>query len=81
MMSLFTADMFRTDDEDAGVSVEDLSRALLVWAAMNGAGDLTLTVQDAAKAFNTTSADVMAAILECSWMTVTRNDVIELDGE
>lgn len=66
-MALFEWQMFATEGDDAGIFVEDLSKALLTWAAMNY--EKPLTVAQAASIFNTTPDIVRAAIEEGHWIS------------
>lgn len=66
-MALFEWHMFASEDDDAGVFVEHLSRALLTWAAMNY--EKPLTVAEAASTFNTTPDVIRAAIEEGQWIS------------
>lgn len=83
-MSLFTREQFGESGDDAGVFIEDLGRALVLWRAMQ-ADDKS--VADAAKAFNTTPAVIREAIDEAMWIgwhgpyDEPTKQMIEVDGE
>lgn len=82
--SRFERDDFAKEGDDAGVFMDGLGRALVTWAAMQ---DRTVTVREAATAFNTTDAVIVEAIEDASWIFVHGPDddptkqTIELDGE
>ena len=76
-MSLFTREQFAKPDDDAGVFIDGLGRALVTWTAMQ---DRTVTLHEAAKAFNTTAEVIAEAIEDAAWISVM-GDTIELDGE
>ena len=76
-MSLFTRDQFAKPDDDAGVFLDGLGRALVTWVAMQ---DRTVTVHDAAEAFNTTPEIISEAVEDAIWISVD-GDTLELDGE
>ena len=77
-MDSFTRDQFSDEDDNVGIKISDLGRALLVWTAMQGAR--TVTVQEAAMAFNTPPENIREAIDDANWI-FTVGDTIELDGE
>jgi hypothetical protein len=76
-MALFTREQFAKTDDEAGVFIDGLGRALVTWVAMQ---DRTVTVHDAAKAFNTTPEIIEAATEDAMWISVN-GDTLELDGE
>lgn len=76
-MALFTREQFAKPDDDAGVFLDGLGRALVTWTAMQ---DRAVTVHEAATAFNTTPEIIAEAIEDAMWITVC-GDTIELDGE
>jgi sugar/nucleoside kinase (ribokinase family) len=80
--NLFTRELFANEDDDAGVFVSHLGRALVTWTAMNmeADGDRTMTVHDAAKAFNTTPEIIAEAVEEAMWIYID-GDTLQLDGE
>lgn len=75
-MSLFTRDQFAAVDDEAGVFMDGLGRALVTWAAMQ---HRSVTVHDAARAFNTTPEIIAEAVEDAMWISV-EGDVLELDG-
>lgn len=76
-MSIFTREQFAAPDDEAGVFLEHLGTSLVTWVAMqNGA---TVTVHDAAKAFNTTPEIIAEAVEEAMWIYI-EGDKLELDG-
>lgn len=77
-MGLFTREQFANPDDDAGVFLDGLGRALVTWAAMQDC--YPVTIHEAAKAFNTTPEIIAEAIEDAAWISVS-GDVIELDGE
>ena len=76
-MAIFTRDQFAKPDEEAGVFIDGLGRALVTWTAMQ---DRTVTLQEAATAFNTTPEVIKEAINDADWIYFY-GDTIELDGE
>ena len=76
-MSLFTREQFAKPDDDAGVFIDGLGRALVTWTAMQ---DRSVTLHEAAKAFNTTAEVIAEAIEDAAWISVN-GDTLELDGE
>lgn len=76
-MGLFTREQFAKPDDDAGVFMDGLGRALVTWVAMQGR---TVTIHDAAKAFNTTADVVVESVEDAAWISV-EGDTLELDGE
>jgi hypothetical protein len=85
-MGLFERSQFADPNDDAGVMIDGLGRALVTWAAMQDR--YPLSVADAALAFNTTPAVIREAIEDASWILVVNEDdpdptkqLIELDGE
>lgn len=75
-MGLFTREQFAAPDDEAGVFMDGLGRALVTWTAMQ---DRTVTVHDAAAAFNTTPGIIADACEEAMWISV-EGDRLELDG-
>jgi hypothetical protein len=84
MGAVFTADMIERDQDEAGVHLDSIGRALVTWTAMQ---DQPVTVADAMKAFNTTEAVVHEAVADAAWISVRGLDrdagkqLLELDGE
>lgn len=82
-MALFGRDEFAKPDDEAGVFIDGLGRALVTWAAMQ---DRTVTVAEASRVFNTTTEVITEAISEASWIYITgpedqpQKQMIELDG-
>jgi hypothetical protein len=76
-MSLFTRDLFAAPDDEAGVFIDGLGRALVTWVAMQDR--VGVTVHDAASAFNTTPEVIAEAAEEAAYIYV-EGDVLELDG-
>lgn len=78
-MGLFTREQFAEPDDDAGVFMDNLGRALLTWVAMQDRADVT--VQEAAKAFNTTPEIIAEAVEDAMWIGINDKDgVFYLDG-
>lgn len=83
---MFERSHFMTTDDDAGVGIDDLGRALVTWTAMQ---DKTPTVADAAMAFNTSPEIIREAVEDASWIFVSAPESetdptkqrLELDGE
>lgn len=75
-MALFTRDQFAKLDDEAGVFMDGLGRALVTWTAMQGR---PVTLHDAAQAFNTTPEIIAEACEEAMWISV-EGDRLELDG-
>lgn len=75
-MTLFTREQFAKPDDDAGVFIDGLGRALVTWAAMQ---DRSVSLHDAAKAFNTTPEIIAEAVEDAMWISV-EGDTLELDG-
>ena len=81
---MFERNDFMTEDDSAGISIDGLGRALVTWAAMQ---DKTVTVADAALAFNTTPDVIREAVEDAMWISVVgpRDDptkqTLELDGD
>jgi len=83
-MSLFTA-FERDDNADTGVMWGSFVTAIAIWVYVNG-GQRTLTVAEAALAFNTTPELVREAVAEHPWLYSPHHDdpakqTIESDGE
>ncbi len=77
MTEIFTREQFADPDDDAGVFMDHLGRALVTWTAMQNRHPVT--VSEAAAAFNTTPEVIKESIHGAMWISVVR-DVIELDG-
>lgn len=83
-MGLFTREQFGEDADDAGVFINDLGRAMVIYTAMQ---DATVTVASAAAVFNTTPEVIREAIEDASWIGWHGPDddpskqVVETDGE
>lgn len=79
-MALFTREHFAEPDDEAGVFIDKLGVALVTWRAMQD--KTTVTVHDAAAAFNTTAEVITEAVhaAELPWLYLIGED-IELDGE
>lgn len=86
-MSLFTrGDFGNPQEDDAGVFIDGLGRALVIWTAMQ---DRTLvTVAEAALAFNTLPAVIAEAVEDAAWIEIANprepdpcKQHLELDGE
>lgn len=83
-MGLFQRSMFANPDDDAGVFIDGLGRALVTWAAMQ---ERIVTVGEAAMAFNTTPEIIRGAVEDASWIYIdeTNDDptmqTLQLDGE
>jgi hypothetical protein len=81
---MFTRDQFATDDDEAGVFIDGLGRALVTFCAMQ---ERAVTVAEAAMAFNTNPEVIREAVENAIWITVFGPDddptkqTIELDGE
>lgn len=79
-MGLFTREQFAKPDDDAGVFLDGLGRALVTWVAMQDRTDVT--VNEAAKAFNTTPEIISEAVEDAMWIGINDSDgVFYLDGE
>jgi len=77
-MGLFTREQFAEPNDDAGIFINDLGRALVIWATMQGR--YPTTVHEAAKAFNTTPQIITEAVENADWIYIV-GDNLELDGE
>lgn len=77
-MALFTREQFAKPDDDAGVFLDGLGRALVTWTAMQDR--YPVTVQEAAQAFNTTPEVIAEACEDVLWIS-EEGGVLELDGE
>lgn len=79
-MALFTREQFAKPDDEAGIFMDGLGRALVTWVAMQNRTDVT--VQEAAKAFNTTPEIINDAVEDAMWIGINDHDgVFYLDGE
>lgn len=76
-MALFTREQFAKPDDEAGVFMDGLGRALVTWTAMQGRESVSL--HEAAAAFNTTPEIIAEACEEAMWIYVD-GDLIGLDG-
>lgn len=76
-MGIFTRDQFAKPDDDAGVFIDGLGRALVTWVAMQ---EHAVMLHDAAKVFNTTPEIIAEAIEDTMWISVD-GDTLVLDGE
>jgi sugar/nucleoside kinase (ribokinase family) len=83
-MTMFQRNDFAHPDSEAGVFIDGLGRSLVTWAAMQ---QRTVTVAEAALAFNTTPDVIREVIEDASWIYVSNDDAdptkqtIELDGK
>jgi hypothetical protein len=83
-MGIFERSMFAAPDDEAGVFIDWLGRALVILVAMQ---QRTMTVGEAAMAFNTTPDVIREAVEDASWIYITGDDgdpstqTLELDGE
>lgn len=84
-MALFERSQFADPDDNAGVFIDCLGRALVIWTAMQDRSPVT--VAEAAVAFNTTPEVIREAVEDASWISVEGPDDdptkqrLELDGE
>ncbi len=82
-MGLFTKEQFAGEGDEAGVFWDGLSASLITWTAMQ---DRTMTVADAAAAFNTSPDVIRSAIEDAMWIGYSGPDddptkqPLELDG-
>ena len=74
------------DNGEAGITIGDVGRSIMIWASMNYGGPLT--VSECAVTFNTSVDVVREAVRENSWAFLSPDDesdpaiqVIEVDGE
>lgn len=74
---VFTREQFADPDDEAGVFMSGLGAALVTWAAMQ---DRKMTVNEAAKAFNTTPEIIVEAVDDAMWISVENDGTLELDG-
>ncbi len=81
---VFQREQFAAPDEEVGVFIDGLGRALVTWTAMQ---DHIPTVAEAMAAFNTTMAVIWEAVEEASWIDIVgpgddpTKQKLELDGE
>lgn len=68
--------MLAGDDDEAGIRLGDVGRAIMIWVAMND-GKSQVSVADAAMMFNTTPELVRAAIEEDPWATIIGADYVD----
>ena len=87
-MSVFTREQFEDDpDAGAGIFMDDLGRALVLWTTMVFQGKDTVTVADAALAFNTTPEIIREAVDGAMWVSWhgpsddPTKQILETDGE
>lgn len=79
----FARNQFAAPDDEAGVFIDGLGRALVTWCAMQ---QRMVTVADAALVFNTTPDVIREAIDETMWIDIygPKDDPtkqrLELDG-
>lgn len=85
-MALFEREMFAHEDDETGVFMLGLARALQTWAAMQDRE--TVTVAEAMDAFNTTAAVIREAVNDGGAYVflvgpddMPSKQLIELDGE
>jgi len=84
-MGIFGREQFEDDEDEAGIHMKSLGRALVIWTTMNFGKKQT--VAEAAEAFNTTPDIIREAIDEAMWICYGGPDddptkqIIELDGE
>lgn len=82
---MFLMEHVEQNDDEAGVHLEDIGRALMIWATMNHGRDVS--VRAAAGAFNTTEQIVCAAVKVDAWAFLVGPDDdptqqwIDVDGE
>lgn len=83
--ALFTADMFRSEEDDVGLGLAEFGNALSAWSWMQ---KRDVTVAQAARAFNTSPELVIKAVADHPWMFIVGADdvgpelqFIEHDGE
>ncbi len=82
---MFERNHFMEPDDEAGVGIDDLGRALLTWTAMQ---EKTPTVADAAMTFNTSPEIIREAVEGAHWIFVSAPEgetdptkqPLELDG-
>ncbi len=77
-MALFTREQFAKPDDEVGVFMDGLGRALVTWVAMQDRHGVT--VYEAAVAFNTTPEIIAEAVEDVMWISVC-GGTLELDGE
>lgn len=86
-MALFERNDFAHPSDDVGIMMDALGRGLVVWTAMQLMDRSTVTVLEAAAAFNTTPAVIVEAVDEASWIFVMgpeddhSKQTLELDGD
>lgn len=76
-MPLFTREQFAHPEDEAGIFMDGLGRALVTWTAMQDR--YPVTVQEAAAAFNTTPEVIAEACEDVLWIS-EEGGVLELDG-
>lgn len=75
---MFERTQFMADDDEAGIAIADLGRALVTWTAMQ---DRTPTIAEAAMAFNTAPEIIREAVADAMWIYINdHNQTLELDG-
>lgn len=81
---MFTREQFAKEGDEAGVLMEWLGTALVTFCAMQ---DHTITVRQAAIAFNTTPEVIREAVEDAMWISVVgpgddpTKQRLELDGD
>lgn len=84
-MALFGRDQFAKQDDEAGIFIDGLGQALVIWTAMQNR--YPVFVAEAAMAFNTEPAIICEAIDGAMWIDWNgpkddpTRQLIELDGE
>lgn len=84
MMAMFVREHLMKPGDEAGVSIQDIARAICVWRSMRG-GPCSVAV--VAETFNTTPDIVVDAVNEDYWMFLNGPDdarpehlLVEIDG-
>ncbi len=86
-MGIFTKEQFETDRDEAGIFMDALGRALVVWTCMVAEAQDRVTVADAALAFNTTPEIIREAVDDAMWIgwhgpnDDPTKQILETDGE
>lgn len=84
-MAVFQRGDFAHPDDEAGVFIDGLGRALVTWVAMQDRSPVT--VAEAALSFNTTPGVIREAVEDAMWIGVEGPDDdptkqrLELDGD
>lgn len=82
---MFTMEHVAGDEDEAGITLGDIGRALCLWASMNSGSDTS--VRRAAAVFATTDEVIRAAVGADPWAFLAGPDddptkqTIEVDGE